>query len=119
LANEMQHKLRGEHNEQFLNTLGSTSEFIDWKFVVLYYSALHFGDAYIAKAKKGKTIINNHDERRKHYSREMSREVFTSYKLLENASVIARYHPEMSSVLTDAKFQDLYNTDFPKLKTLV
>ncbi|MDD5615113.1 MAG: hypothetical protein PHH85_02825 [Candidatus Methanoperedens sp.] len=117
MANEMQHKLQGEHNEQFLNTLGNSSEFIDWKFVVLYYSALHFGDAYIAR--KGKTIINNHDERRKHYSKKMSSEVFTSYKRLENYSQIARYHPEMSNVLTDAEFLKLFSIDFPKLKTLV
>lgn len=113
----MQHKLQGEHNEQFLITLGSSSEFIDWKFVVLYYSALHFGDAYIAK--KGIKIIKNHKERRKHYSKELDRQVFTSYKRLENYSQIARYRPEESYVLTDAEFLKLYNIDFPKLKTLV
>lgn len=117
MANETQHKSQGEHNEQFLGTLGNSSEFIDWKFVVLYYSALHFADAYIAE--KGITIINNHNERRKYYSRKLSSQEFTSYKRLENYSQIARYHPEMANILTDAEFLNLYSTDFPKLKTLV
>lgn len=113
----MQHKLQAEHNEKFLNTLGNNSEFIDWKFVVLYYSALHFADAYIAK--KGITRINSHTHRRKIYSNELSGPVFTSYKRLENYSQIARYHPEMLNILTDAEFLNLYSTDFPKLKTLI
>lgn len=113
----MQHKLQGEHNEQFLNTLGSSSEFIDWKFVVLYYSALHFGDAYIAK--KGITEIKNHKERKILYADKLSRQEFASYRILENASIIARYRPEKSYVLTDAKFIELCSIDFPKLKTLV
>lgn len=113
----MQHKLQGEHNEQFLNTLGSSSEFIDWKFVVLYYSALHFGDAYIAK--KGIKIIKNHKERKEHYINKLSSQVYASYRILENASIIARYRPEKSYVLTDAEFLKLYSIDFPKLKTLV
>lgn len=113
----MQHKFKGEHNEQFLVTLENSSEFIDWKFVVLYYSALHFADAYIAK--KGIPIISSHQERRKYYSKKLSPEEFASYKRLENYSKIARYHPEMSNKLTDAEFLNLYSTDFPKLKTLV
>jgi len=117
LSNEMQHKSKGEHNEYFLNTLGSSSEFIDWKFVVLYYSALHFGDAYIAK--KGTIYIKNHKERKKLYVDKLPREVFVSYKKLENASIIARYRPEESYVLTDRKFLNLCSIDFPKLKTLV
>lgn len=113
----MQHKLKGEHNEQFLNTLGNSSEFIDWKFVILYYSALHFGDAYIAK--KGITKITNHEERKKHYAKKLYSQVFASYRILENRSIIARYHPEMSNILTDAEFLKLYSIDFPKLKRLV
>jgi len=113
----MQHKSKAQHNEQFLITLGSSSEFIDWKFVVLYYSALHFGDAFIAK--KGISYIKNHKERKKLYADKLPSEVYASYRMLENASIIARYRPEKSYVLTDKEFLDLCSIDFPKLKTLV
>ena len=33
----------------FVSYIGESPEYIGWKFVALYYSALHYGDAFIAK----------------------------------------------------------------------
>jgi hypothetical protein len=120
LSTEVQHKLKAKHNERLLNKLRSKDtrlEFIDWSFVILYYSALHFGDAYLAR--RGTISIKNHSERIKKYGKELTRDVFVSYKILEGRSRIARYEPENSAILTETEFNKLYNDDFPKLKSLV
>jgi len=120
LSTEAQHKLKAEHNERLLDKLRSkdtTLEFIDWSFVILYYSALHFGDAYLAR--KGTISIKNHYDRIKEYDKQLTKDVFVSYKKLEGRSRIARYEPEKSAILTETEFNDLYNNDFPKLKSLV
>lgn len=116
LANEFEHKFRAENNERLLDKI--ENEFIDWKYIVLYYSALHFADAYLAKRHK---IFNikSHEERRKKYHSKLSESVFISYKLLENKSQIARYHPEMVNVLSEQDFKNLYEKDFTKIKSLI
>jgi hypothetical protein len=93
------------------------SQFIDWRYIVLYYSALHFGDAYLAK--KGITNIVNHTDRHKKYHKNLPVDIYIAYKRLESRSMIARYIPELSNVLTISDFKDLYTDDFLKLKSLV
>jgi hypothetical protein len=76
-----------------------------------------FGDAYLAK--KGITNIVNHKDRHKKYQKNLPANVYTAYKILEGRSIIARYHPELSNVLTVSDLKDLYTNEFLKLKSLV
>lgn len=120
LSDEIQHLLKAEHNERLLGVLqgaDNTQEFIDWCFVILYYTALHFGDAYLAK--KGIISINSHSERIKKYQKKLPSDAFISYKKLEARSRIARYEPENSYTLTQEVFDNLQSKDFMKIKSLI
>jgi len=120
LSDENQHILKADHNERLLGVLqgvDNTQEFIDWCFVILYYTALHFGDAYLAK--KGTIYIKNHSDRIKKYQRKLPSGAFISYKKLEARSRIARYEPENSYTLTKEEFDNIQSKDFIKIKSLI
>jgi hypothetical protein len=57
-----QHLEQARHNEAFLRFLDTSApeEYFDWKFTVLYYTALHYMRAYIKL--KGLTVGSNHEE---------------------------------------------------------
>ena len=120
MSNELEHTTKADHNESFLLMIENNdivSQFIDWKYIVLYYSALHFGDAYLAK--KGITNIINHTDGHKKYRKNLPVDIYVAYKILEARSIIARYHPELSNTLTVSDLRDLYTDEFLKLKSLV
>lgn len=115
MSNEVQHKSKADHNENMVKMIekaDTKKKFIDWKYVVLYYSALHFGDAYLAR--NGIDYIADHNDRRYKYGNILSKDVFGSYRLLENRSIIARYHPEKSRILTDTDYKDCHDKHFLK-----
>lgn len=116
MANESQHILQAQHNELFLSNIENNPDNLDWMFTVLFYSALHYGDAILAKRNQGYISFKNHEQRRKTYSRKLSRDIFDAYKNLEDNSRTARYYPEWSSVLTERDFKDSYKDDFLKIK---
>lgn len=121
MSNEMEHMYKANHDEDFLIMIEKVDNkliFIDWRYIALYYSALHFGDAYIAR-KKRINFVENHKDRIQKYTNNLPSDAFASYKLLESRSIIARYHPEMSNVLNDSDFGELYTKHFPKLKYLI
>ena len=119
LAHVYQHISQAEHNESFLSVIGKDSDYIDWKFIALFYSALHFGDAFIAKKQRNDEIFfKDHSERRKVYSKNFDIDTFNAYKKLENYSKTARYHPEGNHILTENLFQRLFKEDFSKMKSL-
>ena len=114
-----EHLAQAEFNESFVSFIGDTSKYIGWKFVALHYSALHFGDAYIAnKIGGGRVMIRNHDHRKELYDTHMDEDTFSSYERLESFSRKARYEPNKGHLLTVDLFEDLLTKDFPKLKTL-
>lgn len=120
MSNEIEHRIKADHNESFLlmvENVDIISQFIDWRYIILYYSALHFGDAYLAK--KGITKVIDHRDRHKKYHKNLPMDAYTAYKMLEMRSVIARYHPEMSNVLTTTEFKNLYANEFLELKSLI
>jgi hypothetical protein len=119
LATVEQHISKAENNESFTSFIGNNHNYIDWKFVALYYSALHFGDAFIAKKLGyGRYRIENHDERRMLYNDLFDDETFLSYERLEKFSRYARYHPEKINLLTEKNYNDLLTNDFIKMKSL-
>lgn len=121
MSNEMEHMYKANHDEDFLimtEKVDNKLIFIDWRYIALYYSALHFGDAYLAR-KKRIISVKNHQDRIQKYGKILPSDAFASYKILEARSKIARYHPEMSNVLSDSDFRELYTKHFPKLKSLI
>jgi hypothetical protein len=117
LAHETQHIYQANHNESFLNNIDTS--YIDWKFIVLYYAALHFGDAFVAKKRKYGTInFDNHEERKRTYLQYFDLNTFKSYQRLEDYSRTARYHPEGNYVLTEDVFRKTFTEDFLKIKGL-
>lgn len=120
MSNEIQHKSKADHNENMVTMIESADakkRFLDWKYIALYYSALHFGDAYLAR--KGIDDISDHQDRKSKYAQVLSKGVFKSYRRLENRSKIARYYPEKSSMLTDTDFKDCRDKHFHKIKSLL
>lgn len=117
LAHETQHTYQANHNESFLNFIDVN--FIDWKFVVLYYAALHLGDAFVAKKQKyGNINLDNHEQRKKMYARYFDLNTFKAYKRLEDYSRTARYYPDMNYILTEDLFNTVFNDDFSQMKKL-
>lgn len=110
LSNEFQHISQAQHNELFLSSIEKTPDYLDWKFIVLFYSALHYGDAFLAK--KYRKHCKTHTDRKNTYSQINRKDLFLAYKNLEDFSRTARYYPEGISALTETDFQDAYNNDF-------
>ena len=121
LANFEQHLSRAENNELFISFIGENKSYIDWKFIALYYSALHFGDAFIAKklVYGGSIRIRDHNHRKELYHDHFDEDTFTSYERLEDFSRKARYHPEKNHILNDKLFEELFTEDFSKMKSLL
>lgn len=119
MASVEQHILRAINNESFVSFIGEKQDYIDWKFVALYYSALHYGDAFIAKkVGYGRICIRNHEQRKDLYSDYLDADTYSSYKRLEHFSRTARYHPEKSHILNEKLFKELLMEDYPKMESL-
>jgi hypothetical protein len=121
MSSDIEHKSQANHNENMVTMIEKTDtkkKFLDWKYIALYYSALHFGDAFLAR--KGFDIVDNHDDRRNKYAQVLSKAQFSSYKKLESRSIIARYYPEKkSSNLNETDFKKCYTEHFLKIKSLL
>lgn len=119
MAKVEEHLSRAVNNELFVSFIGKKQDYIHWKFVALYYSALHYGDAFIAKkVGYGCIRISNHDERKDLYNAHLDDDTFSSYMRLENFSRMARYRPEKNHILNEALFKELMEEDYPKMKSL-
>lgn len=92
-------------------------QFSDWKYIALYYSALHFGDAYLAK--KGIDRVIDHRDRDQKYRKNLPKYAIVAYQTLKDFSIIARYQPEYSHMLTESKFKHLCANEFQVLKSLI
>lgn len=103
-------------NEKLLEEV-DISKFIDWKYTVLYYAALHYGDSL--SAKKGHKGLDDHGKRRSAYKKVMNNQMYNSYKRLEERSRVARYNPDFRKLLSEAEYTQLYNDDFIPIKTFV
>jgi len=116
LSNESQHISQAQHNELFLSYIEKDPDYLDWKFIVLFYSALHYGDAFLAK--RYRKHCESHKDRRNMYSQINRIDLFLAYKTLEDYSRTARYYPEAICALTEKDFQDACNNEFLLFKGL-
>lgn len=112
------HIIVAKQNEKLLEELDD-DQFLNWKYVVLYYAALHYGDSYVAK-NKGPISFDNHGIRKQAYAKcKIGRKEFAAYARLEEFSRIARYNPDWKKYLSAEHYNKLHDTDFTLMKNLV
>jgi hypothetical protein len=85
------HLAQAQKNERFYSTFDlSTTEFLDWAVITLFYSSLHYIDAYLAKAQNYHPLT--HSKRTPLVAREFRLKViYSDYRKLKDESEAARY----------------------------
>jgi hypothetical protein len=84
------HKEQIESNKQFFSFINKDeSKFFDWNITVLFYTILHYADAFCAG--KGYSKIENHKERNKLLYDFLEEKDYRLYLRLLNASKDSRY----------------------------
>jgi uncharacterized protein YpmS len=102
------HILQAEHNEACYKQLASTStEFADWQVTTLFYSALHYVDAYLAS--KGHSVTDHKMRNFLVSSESQLRALATEYIELFDRSLDSRYKLVQ---FTPQAAQALYNGDY-------
>ncbi|MEA3421361.1 MAG: hypothetical protein U9Q97_06770 [Acidobacteriota bacterium] len=84
------HIKQAEKNERFFNDFDlKNTQFLDWAITALFYSALHYVDAYLAIRSQHPS---NHKKRGWWLNREQNlRHIYYDYAELKNRSEDARY----------------------------
>lgn len=96
MPTKSQHLRQATHNEKFFDDFDLThSEFTDWAVVVLFYSALHYVEAFFAQHK---IHCNTHAQRDPEINKRLSG-LYIEYSDLKNDAVEARY--KMKKFTTD------------------
>ncbi len=110
------HLAQAEKNERFYHSLDiRTSKFLDWAVTSLFYSALHYVDAYLAaRVPPFGSHPDNHTARGLWIDRvaELSR-IEAEYRWLRNYSESARYGLMR---FTPQQVSDIYNFRFRAVK---
>ena len=112
MPSESQHLSQADRNEDCFQSLTGLdpSRFTDWEVVTLFYSALHYVEAYLAR----NGVIHPHPKRHAHREEEMVRHaeldaITENYLSLRNYSQDARYELHTFSADEVAMFhQDEY-----------
>ena len=95
MGSPAEHLARFQYHSSFAQRLkGAFPEDLDWYLVVLFYSALHLVDGYLA-TKSWNPILENHGERRREMKNcpELNRRFQSAYRLLQDVSEQVRYDP--------------------------
>lgn len=86
-----EHLTQAGHNEKLLSKLRG-GEFDDWEVTVMFYIALHYVDAYLAKVHKIDDP-GDHSERERYVSeKNHTRTLYGNYMRLKSRSVQARHY---------------------------
>jgi len=90
---EGRHVAQAEHNEELFGLLGQSSPaFIDWQITALFYSVLHYVEAYLATLGAVGTHLESHQQRSRYVARDaFLRPYFIDYQELKDRSEDARY----------------------------
>jgi hypothetical protein len=90
MPDQQKHLAQAQHNEELYHHLAdATPRFIDWQITALFYAALHYVDAYLAKFA---IHPNSHEERSTWMGREsVLKTIYAVYRDLQNRSRDARY----------------------------
>jgi hypothetical protein len=82
-----QHRKKAESNRKFLDSI-SLEEFPDWVVVAAFYTAVHWIE--LLRARDGDGHSTAHEDRLA-YVQHNHPDIHTSYHILQNASMLARY----------------------------
>lgn len=106
-----EHLKKAQHNETFVKSFDlDSTPFIDWAITGLFYSALHYMEAYFAKQGAHSP---DHRTRDSNIHRDGNlRSLFFAYSDLKNFSVNARYTPKQF------KASDVRNTLQPHFENV-
>lgn len=119
MATFTQHAQKAEHNEQLVSSvLSAGSTFLDWAVTGLFYSALHYCRAVMAK--NGFTNVSTYAEMDQHFSvlapLKRRPDIFQDYRQLKDDSRAARYdmwNPSLNEV------NDLRKQEFARIRQFV
>ena len=117
MPSEHKHISRAQNNEQFYSSFNlSTTPFIDWAVTALFYSSLHYLDAYFATYPAGGMHPHSHAARDFHVARDsFTKNLYSSYRELKDRSEDARYNlisfnPTSVAILEIQDFQKIRNS---------
>jgi len=115
-----EHLQQAHHNEDLARKLGSQPlEAYDWAITVLFYCVLHFVDAYLldrhnitpgghtATWKKGQRIPGRNEYVKLHLT-----QIYDAYKILYDASRLARYEGAYLTPNSMGVYQNLRDNEF-------
>jgi hypothetical protein len=110
VPDEATHLGQARHNEGFFGKIDHSQDG-DWAVTVLFYAALHYVDAYLARTRMHPA---NHSERgRMIHSTPTVNAVRNHYRRLEDSSVDARYS---AHIYPPREIDVLRRQDFEPLK---
>jgi len=117
-----EHLQQARHNETLASQLGSPPiEAYDWAIIVLFYTVLHFVDAYLLQqhriVPRGHTATWNpqtglRTPGRNDYVRQHLRQISRAYKILYDTSRLARYEGTFLGPSAASYYQNLRNKEF-------
>lgn len=108
------HQTQAAHNEDFFSRIALAAD-ADWAVTVLFYAALQYVDAYLAR--KHNSHPGNHGERgRMILSDPTARAIRTSYRRLQEYSRDARYN---CYAFTAGQVAKLKASDFDRVKDAI
>ena len=110
------HLTQAHHNEDLAQQLGRTPlEMYDWAITALFYSILHFVDAYLLQyhniSPKGHTRRGKIPGRAECVKQYLP-QIYDAYKILYDASVRARYEGGYLGPGSAGDYQNLRDTEF-------
>ena len=95
MPSQSEHLIKASHNKNLLEDFDLLhTEFIDWVVTVLFYSAVHYVEAFLAVRSIHSPIHAERDRR----VRNLLPDIYDSYNDLKNDSVEARYYMRQFSV---------------------
>ena len=99
---EEQHLALAHANEEFLGEIRSTGH-LDWTVTVLFYTALHYADAVLARFHSAHPT--DHQDRARQLSSPSYSSLHDSYRRLQDRSRAARYEGQTPSPDEFAKLE--------------
>lgn len=116
------HIARAENNEHFYDQFNlADTPFLDWALTTLFYAALHYVDASLARYPGGGVHPQSHANRERLIALDgILRNIYSDYEELRNRSEDARYNivdfsPAFVAMLRATEFQKIRSLTRSKL----
>ena len=90
MSSKKDHLAKAEHDERFVEFVGSASPFLDWAITATFYAALHYVEAYFASVGRHSPDHRARDSSIRRDPKISS--IYDDYSELKNHSVNARYY---------------------------